>query len=90
MSHHIVDFNDIYFTYPDGKEAIMGITARIHHGESVGIVGANGAGKSSLLMLLMGILFPVSGEIRVGETKLTKKNFAFYTPKSRICISGSG
>ncbi|MDO9535799.1 MAG: ABC transporter ATP-binding protein [Bacillota bacterium] len=81
MSHHIVDFIDIYFTYPDGKQAVNGITCRINHGESVGIVGANGAGKSSLLMLLTGILLPAKGEIRVGETPVTKKTLSVIRQK---------
>lgn len=76
MSHHIIDFLDVYFSYPDGREAVNGVSFRIEHGESVGIVGANGAGKSSLLMLLVGILFPTRGEIRVGETPVTKKTLS--------------
>ncbi|AEF94763.1 Phosphonate-transporting ATPase [Desulfotomaculum nigrificans CO-1-SRB] len=81
MSHHIVDFNNVFYAYPDGKQAVNGITFRIHHGESVGIVGANGAGKSTLLMLLTGILLPARGEIHVGETLVTKKTLSVIRQK---------
>lgn len=77
MSHHIIDFKDLYYQYPDGKTAVDSVTLRIHHGEAVGIAGANGAGKSSLLMLLAGILFPTKGEVRIGETPVTKKTLAY-------------
>ncbi|MDO9542145.1 MAG: ABC transporter ATP-binding protein [Kiritimatiellia bacterium] len=76
MSHHIVEVRDLYFSYPDGTEALQGITFRIMHGGSVAIVGANGAGKSTLLMHLNGYLMPTRGEVRIGETPLTRKTAA--------------
>ncbi len=73
MSHHRLEARDLSFSYPDGHEAIKNISFCIHHGESVGIIGANGAGKSTLLMLLTGLLFPGSGEVLVGDVRVTKK-----------------
>ncbi|SFR01228.1 energy-coupling factor ABC transporter ATP-binding protein [Desulfoscipio geothermicus] len=73
MSHHIIQANNLKYTYPDGRQALNGVTFQIQHGESVGIVGANGAGKSTLLMHLVGILFPDEGEISVGEVPVIKK-----------------
>lgn len=72
MSHHITEAKDVYYSYPDGHQAVNGISFRIHHGESVGIIGGNGAGKSTLLMLLMGILAPSQGEVIIGDIKLNK------------------
>ncbi len=77
MSHHRVEFHNVSYTYPDGNKAIRDISFKISHGESVGIVGANGAGKSSILKLLTGILLPDDGEIYVGDLKLTKKTLPF-------------
>ena len=73
MSHHFVECKDMYYSYPDGKNAINGISFKINHGESVGIVGANGAGKSTLLNLLLGIVFPMKGKINIGDIPMTKK-----------------
>jgi len=73
MSHHIVEVQDLKFTYPDQTPALNGITFRIEHGESVAIVGANGAGKSTLLLHLNGYLTPVEGKVRIGDYPLTKK-----------------
>jgi len=72
MSHHITEAKNIFYSYPDGHQAIEGISFRIHHGESVGIIGANGAGKSTLLMLLTGIIMPLKGEVVIGEIRLNK------------------
>ncbi len=96
MSHHIVEFRDVCYQYPDGKQAVNGISALITHGESVGLVGANGAGKTTLLMLLTGILSATAGQIRVGDTVLTKKTlplirrtigFSFQNPDDQLFMS---
>lgn len=73
MSHHIVEFQDIHFNYPDGTEALKGASFRIIHGEAVGIVGANGAGKSTLLSHMNGYLLPSSGTVTIGDLQLDKK-----------------
>ncbi|MBU1172845.1 MAG: energy-coupling factor ABC transporter ATP-binding protein [Proteobacteria bacterium] len=73
MSHHIVEAQNLHFTYPDGTLGIKGISFRITHGESVAVVGANGAGKSTLLQHLNGYLIPSSGDLRIGDYPLTKK-----------------
>ncbi len=73
MSHHIVELKHVCFAYPDGTEALKGVTFRIVHGESVGLAGTNGAGKTTLLLNLNGHLIPTRGEIAIGEVPLSKK-----------------
>ncbi len=76
MSHHIVEVKDLSYAYPDGTPALDNINFRIIHGESVGIVGANGAGKSTVLMHLTGCLFPNHGSVHIGDHPLTRQNLA--------------
>ena len=45
MSHHITEARELFYSYPDGHQAVSGISFRIYHGESVGVIGANGAGN---------------------------------------------
>jgi cobalt/nickel transport system ATP-binding protein len=73
MSHHIIEFKDVFFHYPDGTEALKGVTFRITHGESVGIVGANGSGKSTLIQHMNGCLLPTKGTVTIGDLALTAK-----------------
>ena len=76
MSHHLVEARDLWFTYPDGTEALRGITFRITHGESVAIVGGNGAGKSTLVQHFNGYLMATQGEVRIGDLPLTRETLA--------------
>src|SRR5260221_9435804 len=46
-------------------EAVKGISFQIKEGEAVGLIGENGAGKSTTVKMLTGILVPTSGEVRV-------------------------
>lgn len=73
MSHHIVEFKDVCFRYPDGTEALHNLSFRIIHGESVGIIGANGSGKSTLLLHMNGYLMPTGGTVNIGDLHLTHK-----------------
>ncbi len=74
MSHHIVEAQDLQYTYPDGTVGLQGVSFRILHGESVALVGANGAGKSTLLLHLNGFLRAGNGNLRIGDYPLTPQN----------------
>lgn len=76
MSHHIVQADDLHYSYPDGTVGLAGVSFRITHGESVALVGANGAGKSTLLLHLNGCLLPTKGSVQVGDLPITKKTCA--------------
>lgn len=57
-----------YFGFRKNKreiKAINNVSFEIEKGETVGLIGVNGAGKSTMIKLLTGILFPTSGEIKV-------------------------
>lgn len=76
MSHHIVEVRDLFFAYPDGTDALKGVSFRIEHGGAVAVVGGNGAGKSTLLLNLNGYLPASRGEVRIGDTILTRQTAA--------------
>lgn len=73
MSHHYLRFDDVHYIYPNGYEALKGVSFRITHGEKVALVGVNGAGKSTLLLHTDGLLMPSRGEVILGGIKLTHK-----------------
>jgi ATP-binding cassette, subfamily B, bacterial PglK len=58
-------FDRVGFRFPEGRFALADVSFRIRAGEHVGIAGATGGGKSTLLDLLMGLLEPDEGSILV-------------------------
>lgn len=58
----MIEFENVSFAYEQGAPVIDGMSFAIADGESVGLIGANGAGKSTIMKLLLGL---VSGEGRI-------------------------
>jgi ATP-binding cassette subfamily B protein len=60
----IVEFKNVYFNYPDSSEpALEDITFDIKKGETIGIIGGTGSGKSTLINLIMRFYDITSGEL---------------------------
>jgi cobalt transport protein ATP-binding subunit len=68
-----VAIEGLRYAYPDGFEALRGVTLDISRGEKVALVGPNGAGKSTLMLHLNGILEPSAGTVAIGGTPVTSK-----------------
>ena len=66
-----VEFRNIHFSYQPGKEIIHGFSALVHPGQNVAIVGPTGAGKTTLVNLLMRFYELDSGEILLDGTPLS-------------------
>jgi branched-chain amino acid transport system ATP-binding protein len=53
-----------------GVHAVRGVSFSVARGEIVGLIGANGAGKSSTLHAVMGLVASAAGDVRLGATSL--------------------
>ena len=71
-----IALRDVRFSYPDGHEALRGVSLSIGPGERVAILGPNGAGKSTLCLQLNGILRPQSGTVAIDGVPVTDGNAA--------------
>jgi len=66
-SNQVLEFVDVEKTFSH-RTVLEDINFLIRHGERVGLIGANGAGKSVLLRLILGREHPTSGEIKIGPS----------------------
>jgi cobalt/nickel transport system ATP-binding protein len=69
----VVKVQDLHFCYPDGLEALKGVTFTLEVGDKAALVGPNGAGKSTLMLQLNGILRG-RGVVEIGSLPLSPDN----------------
>jgi len=88
-----VNINSVSFTYPDGTVAIDNISLSIEKGEKVAIVGQNGAGKTTAVKMMNGLLKPTLGDIIIDGwntkdytvAKMSRKvGYVFQNPMDQI------
>jgi HlyD family secretion protein len=72
---HQISLNNITFTYPDKtKSTLQKINMSILANSVIGIVGPSGSGKSTLINILLGLIEPQQGEMKIDNTILNYKN----------------
>lgn len=69
----MIEFRNVSFAYDAEHPVLKNISLTVEDGEAVGIIGANGTGKSTLMKLLLGLM-PCEGEILVDGLTVEKKN----------------
>ena len=69
MAERALVVDDLHVRY-GGVEAVRGLSLEVAPGEIVGLIGANGAGKSSTLHAIMGVAPVTGGDIRLGDASL--------------------
>lgn len=69
---NILEARDVRFEYPDGLKALTGACITIKKGEFVGLLGANGCGKSTFFQTFNGLLKPMTGQIIIKGMNIEK------------------
>lgn len=75
MEEILFELKQVHFSYLGKIPALCGVDLRIARGDKVGIIGANGTGKSTLLAMLDALLFPDRGTIRAFGRELRESVF---------------
>lgn len=73
-----IDLKDVSFRYPSTeKDALSNVSLNIEKGQSIGIVGETGSGKSTLVDLILGLLKPYQGMVHV-DNKFTVNSYQWH------------
>ncbi len=90
----VVQLRNVSFAYPSGEAAVQDVDITIYPGELVGVVGQNGAGKTTVTKLITGLLKPSTGTVTVAgldtsavRTSQIARHAAtlFQDPDRQIC-----
>jgi len=80
-SEQIVKLNEVCVTYDD-LVVLEGVNLSVHQNDFLGIMGPNGGGKTTLLKLILGLVHPRTGEVKVFGTAPEKaRKFVGYVPQ---------
>ena len=89
-----IEFRDVHASYDAATPILRGVDFTVEDGEFVAFVGTNGAGKSTTMRLINGLLKPEQGEVLVDGVPTTqlktselarRVGFLFQNPDSQIC-----
>ena len=84
----MLEFRNVSFSYEPGTPVLDNLSFHIRKGETVGLIGANGAGKSTIMKLMLGLL-PAQGEILVDGMPVTKQNLSVIRQKIGFVLQDS-
>jgi ATP-binding cassette subfamily B protein RaxB len=84
-----IELDRVAFAYDGGETLLLKhVSLRVAPGEMVAIVGRSGCGKTTLLKLMLGLLEPLSGDIRCNGRSLRKYGRAAVAPQSGAVMQG--
>lgn len=84
----MIEFQNVSFSYDGERPVVENLSFTIGNGESVGLIGANGAGKSTIMKLLLGLLSG-QGQILVDGLTVNKQNLPTIRQKIGFVLQDS-
>ncbi len=68
---NIIEVENVSFAYGDNK-VVSDVTLAVHQGDYLGVIGPNGGGKTTLIKLMLGLLKPDKGQIKIFGQEIEK------------------
>jgi ATP-binding cassette subfamily B protein len=93
--HGAVTFENVGYAYDGGRAAVRDFTLGVTPGETIALVGASGAGKSTVLNLVIGFIRPTRGRLLLDGTDMagldlrTYRRFVSVVPQESILFDGT-
>lgn len=86
MRSEILGFAQVSYAYDGGPEVVTDLDIKLKSGEKVALLGANGAGKSTILHLLCGLLRPTRGQIHWQNKPIAYDKSSLRNLRSEVCL----
>lgn len=77
-----IALEDIHFTY-DGRPILDGFDLSVENGQVLALLGPSGCGKSTILRLILGLIVPAGGSVRLGGVVVSESNRLVVPPEKR-------
>ncbi|MBQ2089687.1 MAG: energy-coupling factor ABC transporter ATP-binding protein [Lachnospiraceae bacterium] len=74
IEKHLLHIENLSYHYENDEPVLRNINIDVNHGESIGVIGTNGVGKSTLLKLLVGLLLDYDGTLEVVNHPMVREN----------------
>ena len=84
----MIEFQNVTFSYDPAHPVVENLSFSIGRGEAVGLIGANGAGKSTIMKLMLGLLSG-SGQILVDGMSMSRQNLSAIRSKVGFVLQNS-
>ena len=84
-SNNEIEFNDVSFAYGKGKYALENISFKVEKGETIGIIGGTGSGKSTLINLIPRFYDPQKGDVIIDG--MSAKEYTFSALRAKIGVA---
>ena len=84
----MIEYKNVSFSYDAQPPVVEDISFVIHKGETIGLIGANGAGKTTIMKLMLGLLSG-EGQITIDGLPVTKQNLSQIRQKIGFVLQDS-
>lgn len=90
-----LEFSDVSFSYKQGLPIIDNLSLKINSGETIAVIGPSGEGKTTLIRLLLSLVYPERGHIFITnnnekiEIDASCRNLISYVPQGNTLFSGT-
>lgn len=87
----IIEFDHVHFHYPEQPPVIQNLSFTFHPGEIIGLIGPSGGGKTTIIRLLLSLLHPNEGQIRISSSPLnpSHRQLMSYVPQGNTLFTGT-
>lgn len=87
----IIEFDHVHFHYPEQPPVIQNLSFIFQPGEIIGLMGPSGGGKTTIIRLLLSLVHPSEGQIRISNNALnpSHRQLMSYVPQGNTLFTGS-